>query len=377
MALTADDIAEVKKQLLMTRKKPMNFGLSVTTDPKNMVLKLHLIKDPGVLRRLAKKESGVPKGTEGVATSEGKLLILDCVERPPSGTAKNLRKFIKKVIGLSLKIQLRDPSGVIEEDVEEDAEDLTAAALDETSAEEETLEAEGAEDAAADQDPNEGTAAPDLSATAQALLKKLMPQIKAALEANPRAKAPVESLMAALIAAAKAGDAAALKTRAGQLTQVLAKLAQDGSGGGATTAPQETADAPGLSLVRLGRARIEWPKVRDQAFRDLDRLKQSIIADYADMPDAAAKVQTALKRLDQSLADFHENLHDRLDAVLNADTGARAAPIAAAREMIRGFDQLLASDPVLAELDGNEFLPDIRIQAPLRAQLTEISKALG
>jgi len=140
----------------------------------------------------------------------------------------------------------------------------------------------------------------------------------------------------------------------------------------------DTGEAPGgLSIVKLGKARLEWPQVRDQAMVDLGRLKDQIREDYEDDPDAAGEVTSALGMLDKSLAAFQIKLHERLDEVLSAEGDARTAKVGEARKIINAFNKHIDSDPVLGALDSNEILPDLQITAPLRQKLSEISAALG
>ena len=76
-----------------------------------------------------------------------------------------------------------------------------------------------------------------------------------------------------------------------------------------------------------------------------------------------------LERLDESLAD-------RLDEAANAtDPAERARLVAAARASIAQYQAVLASEPLIADLDDNPFVP-LSIQKTLTATLTALAAAV-
>jgi hypothetical protein len=346
MGMSNEEKTDLKKNLAAARQKALNFGLCIAAKPEETAMLIHRTKAPEVLQKFAKKIGKSPKLACGTVECKGKLVMLTCLEEPPKGTAKKLKLFFKSATGDSMKVQLLDASGgVLEGD---DDEETTAAQP-------------------APVEPQEDTGADDeLSAKLNAVLQKLAPKIKAALTQTPRAKEAILKLVAAIKAAGAAGDGATAKKRLSQLSEVLTRLAA-----AASAAPQ------GLSLVKLGKARIEWPDTHTKAFDDLKRLKTRIEADYADMPEAASEVAGAISLLDKSFSTFNDKLHDQLDAVLNADETDRQSQIDAARAMINAFTKHVDSDPIISALDDNDILPDISIAAPIRAKLQEISTALG
>ena len=346
MGMSNEEKDDLKSKLAASRQKAMNFGICIAAKPEETAMLIHRSKAPEVLQKFAKKIGKSPKLACGTVECSGKLVILTCLEDPPKGAAKKLKLFLKSATGDSMKVQLLDSAGGVLENDED--EEKTDAQPEPGQAQEDA----GAEDG--------------LSAKLNALLQKLAPKIKAALTQNPRAKEAILKLVAAIKAAGAAGDAAGAKKRLGQLNEVLTKLAA------AASAP-----AQGLSLVKLGKARIEWPDIHGKASDDLKRLKTQIEADYADMPEAAGDVAGAISQLDKSFSTFNANLHDQLDAVLNADGTDRQTQIDAARAMINSFTKHVVSDPIISALDGNDIMPDISIAGPIRAKLQEISVALG
>lgn len=351
MPLSATEKDELKAGLSMSRKRPVNFGLSIAPKPEDTVILTHRSKKPDMLQRNAKKAAGSPKTACGTLESKGMKLTMTCSDKPPPGAAKKLRQFFKAAVGMSVKITLIGPGGYIEEDGEDQTEQPT-----ETANEPDPQKAEPVDDGAS-----------KLVQTVEAALKKLQPQIDQAIAVNDKVQEMVSRLQDSVRKAGAAGNVADVKKRLAQLDELLSKVA-------ASVAQKA---GSGLSLAKLGKARIEWPKTRDQAMADLERLKKHIKNEYSDMPEAKGEVTNALSMLDKSLAKFQANLHEQLDQVLNASDDTREETVKTARKMIDDFNAHVKSDPVLAELDGNDILPDIKITGPLQAKLNEISTALG
>ncbi|HND55119.1 MAG TPA: hypothetical protein PLV92_22045 [Pirellulaceae bacterium] len=132
-----------------------------------------------------------------------------------------------------------------------------------------------------------------------------------------------------------------------------------------------------VSLVKLGKARIEWLPVRDKAIADIRALKVVIGSEFANDADQKPQLAAALKTLDQIIADIGLNLHEQLDAILSADQSARVALISKAKTTIDGFRTKLDRDPIMVELDDNEFVPGMQVVGPLKSILRDITVALG
>lgn len=133
-----------------------------------------------------------------------------------------------------------------------------------------------------------------------------------------------------------------------------------------------------LSLVKLGKSRIEWIGVRRAAVAGIGQLRDAIAQEFAADPEQAGALQQALGMLDTLVGQLDSRLEANLDAVLNAAAGRdQAAALAAARRMLEAAMALVDGDPLMSELDGNEILPDLAVQAPLKAKLADIAAALG
>ncbi len=348
MPMSAEEKDDLKTKLAAARQKPLNFGLCLATKAEDSAMLIHRTLKPEKLQKDAKKIGGSPKVASGTLECKGKLVMLTCLGDLPPGAAKKLKVFLKAATGDSMKIQIMDSDGNVVESEDDGEQKEGQKAAGTTGRPEDTPGTDN-----------------DLTARLNGALQKLGPKIKQALTSNPRAKEPIQKLILAIRAAGAEGDAGTAKKRLVQLSEALAKLAAAAGG------------APTVSLVKLGKARLEWPDTRNQALGDLNRLKKQIEADYADTPEAAGDVASAIKKLDQSFATFNAGLHDQLDAVLNADEPDRTAHIATARQMISTFAKHVDSDPIISALDGNDILPDVSIAGPIQAKLQEISAALG
>ena len=161
-------------------------------------------------------------------------------------------------------------------------------------------------------------------------------------------------------------DVAAAQASYNALVKLLAGVA-----GGATEAKSN------FSTVKLGKARLEWLPLRDTAAGDIKKLKAAIASEFADDAEQAGPLAKALKKLDSLIAEVNNNLHEQLDAILNADAAGRAVLVAGAKATIARLTKVLDTDEVMVEIDDNEVVPGMAVVAPVRAKLQQISAALG
>ena len=134
----------------------------------------------------------------------------------------------------------------------------------------------------------------------------------------------------------------------------------------------------GLSLVKLGKARLDWATLRGEAVRGIEQLARRVEDEYRNENDQRAAVAEATKKLRNLAAMLKEELEDRLDQVLNAaDAAARTAQMRAAKTSLTEVLRVVATDPLMKELDGNELMPNLRIVKPMQDKLREIAAALG
>ncbi len=205
----------------------------------------------------------------------------------------------------------------------------------------------------------------------QAAMNKLSPQIQAAAKNHPDRKNELVQLLAAFqkqIASEPLDPARATLT---QLVDLLKSLPSP-------TSQTQTANQPAkFSVMRLGKARIEWVNVRDKAVADIKRLKDVLAAEFNSDANQAQALAAALKKLDDVMKGLVVALPKELDAILNGDDTTREPLIATARQTLNSLNKLCNEDDVVAELDDNEVIEGFSVVEPMRAKLAEISAALG
>jgi hypothetical protein len=198
-------------------------------------------------------------------------------------------------------------------------------------------------------------------------LTALTPLVQKALSADPTRKSEILAPAASIKELLSQGQLVEAREQLlayGEFLKGLVAAAPQGSGGG-------------VSLVALGKARLEWVQVRDTAVQDIRRLKDAIQVEFKDDREQASQLTSALAMLDEKVDRLDDRLHEELDAVLNAEDSAREPLIRAARSTLGDLLAFLATDPVMAEIDDNEVIAGMRVRAPLEAQLDAISTALG
>lgn len=141
---------------------------------------------------------------------------------------------------------------------------------------------------------------------------------------------------------------------------------------------KETPATGNISIMNLGKARIEWIQLRTVALNGIQSLKSVVRDVYSPYPDVQQQVEAALSKVDAAISRLNEDLHAQLDDVLNEEDPTRRATLAQkASGTAKVFFEFCDKDPVLSSIDGNEFAPDTSIIAPMRAKLQDILSAIG
>lgn len=142
----------------------------------------------------------------------------------------------------------------------------------------------------------------------------------------------------------------------------------------AMSAHERETDPP---LVKLGKARLAWATHHIRMHSEINRLKQAVRQAYSSAPEHEAAVNAGLGRLDSALLRFSDDLADQLDEVLSeTDIGRREVLSGKATKTANGFLTFCDSDPVMSGIDGNEFVPGMRIVGPARSRLRDIATEL-
>ena len=140
------------------------------------------------------------------------------------------------------------------------------------------------------------------------------------------------------------------------------------------SAATATAAAPPAALYTKSRA--AWVATRAKVESDIAKLHGALTSTYqghgaAEHLEKAfqARVEVMLNALDHSLAE-------KLDEVnQTADAGQRAQLVQEARQIMQRYESYLASEPLIAKLDANPFVP-VAIEKTLTATLVALSKAV-
>jgi hypothetical protein len=283
-------------------------------------------------------------------------------DRLPSGLAKKMQEWLKKLTKLNAKVRIRKTSGEVEES--EDGEDIP----------DDLLKADPAE----------------LAAKAQAgkdfgkRLGGMAAEIKAALTGSMPAdlKAEIKALVDSITRHGKAQEFADADDDLDALEALLEEADAEGSADSAAT-PGASADPPapangGLSVRQLAVARLEWAKQRSHAVGEITRLARTLVQEFRNEPAQAAQVKKAVQQFQALAGMLKIDLENQLDAALGENDPVKRAQLSAtAKRTLKEVQALLDKDPLMRELDGNELIADMKVVAPMRTSLSAVEAALG
>lgn len=121
------------------------------------------------------------------------------------------------------------------------------------------------------------------------------------------------------------------------------------------------------NTVDYGKARLAWDATRKHLRSQLTALQRAIVEQSSDETDFD-EISANVSKLDAALDTLDERLLEKLDEVTNAaDPAARAGLAQEARTIALGYRAFVARDLLMAELDGNPFVP---LDAKARIDLT-------
>ncbi len=340
MANPIFDVKEVKAQIKRCKDEPLNciYGPPKGSGPVAFAISKKL--GAPVLTKAAKQETGGTKAIPGQAQLDGDTLTITVEELFPGMQKKLKTHFKQEKITYKVKVIDKDGNGEADDEDEEEIKVPGSPELDPEAAK--VLEA----------------------------LKKMTPRLKLAIEAHVSKKDVLMNAANGIKTAASSGDVKSAKAGLKSLSVAIGKLS---SGPAAAEV-----GAGGVSVMRLGKARIEWIDLRSTSISEIGRLKGLISEAYQGDPNGQAQVSSAITQLDRVFATLNENMQAQLDEVLNeSDPKKRASLAATAGKTMSDFLSYVDSDPIVAAIDGNEFDPSMTVIAPLRAKLNDIGAALG
>ncbi len=330
---------EVYRHYLLTALKAlkvkgeMNFALVLGKKAEDHRLALHKTKGSKQLKGNLTNETGLRAATCGTARtdedpnseddeSEDKhVIFLQLQEKALPGMARKTTRMLKKFKIKKFKevVLLDEHGGVLKDeadptDTDTDEADLDAAALTRALAELARR--------------IQGVADPALKAD----LARMATQANALLRSNSLAEAA---------------------ERIEQLRTALDQAGAPANGGNGATQ-----QVGGTSPAAFTKSRQIWIAARKKVEDEIEKLRAEIVATYqsdgiADDLDARyrARVSGILQALDDSLS---EKLNEVAGAV---DMAQRAKLIGEARGIMERYQSYVAGEPLIADLDGNPFVP--------------------
>lgn len=364
----ADSIAEhkdekkfrdkVKSQLLSWFKKVKAEGApraKFTVVVLGKTWGVYLSKSAGETeKKIAKRLAGLDSGFkhckgEMFYDPKGKVWVFEGPNIPVGrANATSMSLALKPIIGYAPRLRLQKPGEVGEDSEGADADPD-----------------EGQAQAVAGPPGKEPKGVEPLKAFT-ARLEALKPRILSAANADK-----VKPLIAQAGELARKGQIDKAQSLLGQVEDLL-------TGTPPKAPPQPTAVPAGPPIDKLAKVRQEWAAVRSEAVRGIEQLARAIEQEYRDEVDQHAQVAEATKRLRALAGQLKDDLEKQLDLVIKAaDAAARSNQLRTAKTRLTEVLRVVATDPLMKELDGNELMPGLRVVKPMQDKLREIAAALG
>jgi len=376
---------EVRDAIAASRKRSLNFAVICSNDPKDCVLLTHKSRPPKSLFDKAKKEAKPKFYAFGTFATEGKILTL-VTEKPPQGqVGKNLKKYLTTVVGLNgMKVIVQDADGGLLEDDEEDEAEAAAsgAATAAPSVDPQGAADDGVQDEKAD---DADDAARDLWLAAQ---KRYGETVRALARDTEFGNAEFDGskLGAAWGLAEERADKKKFAEAVKIVRWILAKTDRlQGAAHAAAPQPEQDAGTNGPSAGTGETAPVDPAVIRD-AFVKIDtELPAKIAAVSKEVEKLRGEIETSCKGAPgfTKIGTAFDKLSKRIDNIggtiaIVTKKGVSEPNGKALRQMRDLVDKasgILASDPVLSNLDSNPFV-DVAVQARLQAALADIRAQL-
>ena len=229
MAYVPMTTEELKKMVMMGKKRPMNFAYNPGPKEQDLLI-IDRIKAPEVLGRLAKKEGKGTKVAAGVFEIDAKKFTIKVPKELP-GLAKKLRKYLK-TMDYSYKIIVLDSNGTLlesdgsEEDQQDGTPQESTASQPETKPQQTRAQDTPAEPAPQDARPQTAEPEPDISPAAQEQAAATAQERSALTERLRKLQRPISDLGTAGAPLGKAAAAVVALLKAGSLDKADTTLAK-------------------------------------------------------------------------------------------------------------------------------------------------------
>ena len=373
---TGDSITKLKKalQALKLSKKPYFFlvcdakpyGLVVSK--KDIRMNLQAKKE---LAELAGGSTRPPKSGE-CRFENGKHVFE--MEKPPSGLARILQKWIKDSIGVGLKVMVGTESGDEDGDGQPDAE-------------------QSKDKAAGPGAPESGQAEPPLAAPA---ITSIGSSVGRGGKNKPEDVQAVQTSLNRRIEAGLPIDGkcspATLKAIE-EFQKALGQLKPDGliePGRGPARAlagtgklpppppPPQPIPPPKLGKASLAKAPAVWHNMRNIVDTNVELVKKVVKDHYSnEHPNLIKEIDDGLVKLDVITGKLDHRIADSLaKANAAANDSARKAELKVAKGILAEYLQFVKSEPLIAHLDDNPWLK-IELKKTLTDHLTHMTQSMG
>lgn len=338
---TAEDI---RKQILLTRKRPLAFALALGKKPEGTVLFIHRSKSADVLLKFARKAGETQKLAFGEISTDGSKTTFKCEKDPKGPMAKHLKQYFRS-IKLKQSVIFLGPDGAV-------------------------LDAESEEDDAGDAVETTAKTNPQKEAW-ESRKAKLAPLLARMLKSGKGDISKVRAVWAFAQESATGEDYA----RAMKAGDLLAKLIAESVKTGAAPA----AKVPGLKA--LGQSKLLWTQSVGKMRKELARLTAEIIKtetadddnDPEDLQDLQAKVAVVQSYLDPFDGRLETALTDAVDA---PDAKQQAQHLEKCRLILNEFQTHL-KDPFFEAVDTDNGYIDVAIASTAKTSIAAIQKILS
>ncbi len=143
--------------------------------------------------------------------------------------------------------------------------------------------------------------------------------------------------------------------------------------------PASSAAGPGGTPTpspAIAKARQAWMATRQKVDTDIGKLHGAFSTAFKGHGKHGDLTKAFRARVDSVLGTLDEALAEKLDAVNSAtDPDARGKLVQEAHALIDGYSKHVASDPTIAALDKNPFVP-MSIQKTMTVTLATLSKVI-
>jgi hypothetical protein len=356
---------QLKALLIKSKKEPVSCAVGKGKEAGSAYILLDKIKQPKALESALKGQFADIKdprhGSASVDVDDNPKLVVFQLNKPSSGLSVRLLKLVKQV-GFS-KVKLEYEDGSAAEGLGDEEDEGAESAREEISA--------SSTDVPPPPPPPSPSAPPVDAKALKERLTALVQRMAQVIGADPSRKDALMTLAKQAQLMLGTNNLVSALQSTDELEAVLANAP--------ATAPTGTAEAQKSSAsgpVAYAKSRLAWLAVRKKMETDLDTLRKEILAYYKDQDIAPDLDARYAERVAPVLANLDEALADTLDMATNAtDPTQRTKLITESRQIIKRYQDFMASEPIFAELDANPFVP-LTITKTITATLTTLAAAV-